>query len=96
MKLAHPLLQRGAQVTEDVWIWTLKEHPHRLVGTRRGFDVCIYENNDWVEPYLVSMTDQANGYVMNLDVVSNADAAEALALEMLAALDGALPSTQKH
>jgi hypothetical protein len=35
------------------------------------------------------MIDQTNGYVMGLDVMPNAAAAETTALEMFAALDGA-------
>jgi hypothetical protein len=97
MKLAnHPLLERGAQVTDHVFIWTLKEHPHQVVGVRRGFEVRIYKDDAWAEPFLVSMTNQASGHVMDLEVMPNAAAAEAAALEMLAALDGTSPSRREQ
>jgi hypothetical protein len=94
--MAHPLLKRVEKVTEKVSIWTLKQHTHQIIGARRGFEVRIYQDDAWVEPFLVSMTAQDNGYVMDLALVPNAAAAQAAAYEMLAALDGVLPSTNEH
>jgi hypothetical protein len=91
MKPTHPLLLRGKKVTDHTWIWTLKEHAHKVVGERRGFEVRMYENADWPEPFLVALTSQTKGWVMDLEAVPNAAAAEAAALEKLASLDGVLP-----
>jgi hypothetical protein len=96
MKLHHPLLQRGPSVTERVSIWTLKEHPHRVVGNRRGFEVRVYQNDAWDDPYLVSMTAHDGGYVVDLEIVPTAAAAEAAAHGMLAALDGATTPMKEH
>lgn len=68
---------------------------HKVVGERRGFKVRIYENPDWPEPFLVALTSQ-QGWVMNLEAVPNAAAAEAAALELLASLDGVLPPLTQH
>jgi hypothetical protein len=94
--LKHPLVQRGDRVMEEVYIWTIKQHPHRVIGVRRGLEVRIYRDDAWDDPYLVSMTMQDGGHVMDLSVAPSAAAAEAEAYEMLAALDGVLPSTREH
>ncbi|MBV9828868.1 MAG: hypothetical protein JO001_24855 [Alphaproteobacteria bacterium] len=95
--MKHPLLQPGEWVTEQVRIWTLKDHPYRLIGVRRGFEVRIYCGEAWPEPYLVSMTDQDHGYVMDLSTMPTESAANAAAVEMLAGLDGAvLTSIKEH
>lgn len=96
MKPTHPLLLRGEKLTDRTWMWTLKEHAHELVGERRGFEVRIYENGDWPEPFLVTLTSQANGWVMDLEALPNAAAAEAAAFERLAYLDGVWPPITEH
>jgi hypothetical protein len=41
-KHIHPLLIRGRLITEDTAAWILKDHPHRVAGCRRGFEVRVY------------------------------------------------------
>lgn len=84
MKPTHPLLRRGEKITDRTWIWTLKAHTHKLVGRRCGFEVRIYENGDWPEPFLVTLTSQTKGWVMDAEAVPNAAAAEAAAFALLA------------
>ena len=83
IKKGHPLLIRGNQLTEKVWIWTLKEHPHTAVGSRRGFDVRVYHYSApaW-QPYFVTLTSK-EGWVMDSIDLPTAAAAEAAALQML-------------
>ncbi|MGE3282614.1 MAG: hypothetical protein AB7O13_16600 [Alphaproteobacteria bacterium] len=94
--MRHPLLQRGEKLTNRVYVWTLKDHPHRVVGDRRGFEVRLYNDDTWSVPYMACTVDQAAGYVMDLETMPTAAAAEAAAHEMLAALDGASSFMQEH
>ena len=94
--MKHPLLQRGEKLTDRVYVWTLKDHPHRVVGDRRGFEVRLYHDDTWPVPYMVSTVDQAAGSVTDLETMPTAAAAEAAAHEMLAALDGVSPFLQEH
>ena len=79
----HPLLIRGEQITEHTAISTLKEHPHKVAGRRRGFEVRIYHYpaEGW-DPYFVTMTSM-EGWMMGGEHSPTAAAAEAAALEML-------------
>jgi hypothetical protein len=95
-KSPHPLLKRGEQITDAGFIWTLNEHDHRIVGKRRGFEVRIYQDDTWAEPYVVSMTAPVTGFVMGFEKLPSAEAAEAAALEMLTDLDGTSPAWREH
>jgi hypothetical protein len=79
-------LIRGNQLTEQVWIWTLREHPHTVIGSRRGFEVRIYHYPApaW-QPYFVTLTAK-EGWVMDTIDSPTAAAAEAAALQMLSDL----------
>jgi hypothetical protein len=58
-KTIHPLLVRGKQLTEKVWTWTLKEHPHTVAGRRRGFEVRIYHYPaEGLDPYFVTIVSK--------------------------------------
>lgn len=94
--MRHPLLQCGEKLTDRVYVWTLKDHPHRVVGRRRGFEVRLYQDDTWPLSYMVSTVDQTDGYVTDLETMPTATAAEAAAHEMLAALDGVSPPAQEH
>jgi len=93
-KNVHPLLIRGEQLTEKVAIWTLKEHTHTVVGTRRGFEVRVYHYfaQGW-EPYLVTLTLK-EGWVMGAVHSPTSAAAEAAALEILKALGDFSPGAE--
>jgi hypothetical protein len=93
LKKAHPLLIRGEQLTEKVAIWTLKEHPHTVAGSRRGFEVRVYHYPAQSgEPYFVTLTSK-EGWVMDALHSPTAAAAEAAALEILEALGDFSPGT---
>jgi hypothetical protein len=83
-KAIHPLLIRGKQLTDKVWTWTLKDHPHTVAGTCRGFEVRIYHfpAEDW-DPYLVALVSRKEGWVMNSIYASTAAAAVSDAQELL-------------
>jgi hypothetical protein len=82
-KHVHPLLIRGEELTEQVCIWRLKKHPHKVVGARRGFEVRVYHYpEDGRDPYFVTITSK-EGYVMEATHSPTAAAAEAAALAML-------------
>jgi len=82
-KPIHPLLIRGNQLTEKTAIWTLKEHPHTVAGSVRGFEVRVYHYpaKGW-DPYFVTMIAK-EGWVMHGTHSPTAAAAEAAAREML-------------
>ena len=82
----HPLLIRGAQLTEEIAIWTLKKHPHTVAGCRRGFEVHVYHYpaEGW-DPYLVTIISK-QGWMMGATHSPTAAAAEAAALEVLTTL----------
>jgi hypothetical protein len=85
-KPVHPLLIRGEQLTESVSIWKLKKHPHKVVGTRRGFEVRVYHYpEEGRDPYFVTMTSK-EGWIMDSEHSPTAAAAESAALEMLSGL----------
>ena len=85
-KHIHPLLIRGRLITEDTAAWILKDHPHRVAGCRRGFEVRVYHYpaEGW-EPYFVTITSK-KGWVMDGTHSPTAAAAESAALEMLSDL----------
>jgi len=60
----HPLLIRGAQLTEETAIWVVKKHPHTVAGCRRGFEVRVYHYpaKGW-DPYLITIISK-QGWVM--------------------------------
>jgi hypothetical protein len=48
----HPLLIRGAQLTENASIWTVTDHPHTVFAfqqnlTGRNIAVIIFSTNAW-------------------------------------------------
>jgi hypothetical protein len=92
-KRVHPLLIRGERLTEKVAIWTLKEHPHTVAGSRRDFQVRVYRYlaQGW-PPYLVTLTSK-EGWVIDALHSSTAAAAETTALEILEALGDFSPGT---
>lgn len=79
----HPLLIKSRRLTETTYIWTLKDHPHTVIGSRRGFEVRVYhypaENQ---EPYFVTVTSKW-GWVMDATHSPTAAAAEAEAFNLL-------------
>ena len=72
----HPLLIRGAQLTEKTAIWILKKHPHTVAGCRRGFEVRVYHYpaEGW-DPYIVTILSK-EGWVMDTTHSPTAAAAE--------------------
>jgi hypothetical protein len=90
----HPLLIRGAQLTEKTSIWTLKKHPHTVAGSRRGIEVRIYHYpaEGW-DPYLVALVSSKEGWVMDSTYASTAAAAESEAQELLDHLTQRQPRT---
>jgi len=82
----HPLLIRGAQLTEETAIWIVKKHPHTVAGCRRGFEVRVYHYpaEGW-DPYLITIISK-QGWVMGATHSPTAAAAESAALEMLSSL----------
>jgi hypothetical protein len=80
----HPLLKRGAQLTEKASIWTLKQHPYTVAGSCRGFEVRVYHYpaEGW-DPYLITLVSAKEGWVMDSTYSVTAEAAEASAREML-------------
>jgi hypothetical protein len=85
-KKVHPLLIRGEQLTEKVWIWTLRQHSHTVIGSRRGFEIRVYHYPApaW-QPYFVTLTAK-EGWVMDAIDLPTGAAAEAAALQMLSDL----------
>jgi hypothetical protein len=90
----HPLLIRGAQLTEEASIWTLKDHPHTVAGMCRGFEVRVYHYpaEGW-EPYLIALVAAKDGWVMDSNYASTPAAAESEAQEMLGHLTQTQPRT---
>jgi hypothetical protein len=91
---SHPLLIRGAQLTEKVWTWTLKEHPHTVAGSCRGFEVRVYHHpaEGW-DPYFIAMVSTKEGWVMDSTHATTAEAAESNAREMFDELAQRQPRT---
>jgi hypothetical protein len=91
----HPLLIRGAQLTDNVWIWTLKSHPHKVVGGRRDFEVRVYHHPvEGRDPYLITLVSK-EGWVMDATPSPTAAAADAAALDMLSGLTDPGPNTRR-
>src|SRR5271169_5683186 len=90
----HPLLIRGAELTENVWIWTLKDHPHTVAGSCRGFEVRIYHYHaeGW-DPYLIALVSAKDGWIMEPSYATTGEAAESCAREMLDELAQRQPRT---
>jgi hypothetical protein len=90
----HPLLIRGSQLTEQVWTWTLKDHPHAVAGNCRGFEVRVYHYpaEGW-DPYFIALIEAKNGWVMEQTYASTAAAAESEAQELLDHLTQRQPRT---
>jgi hypothetical protein len=90
----HPLLIRGAQLTEKVWTWTLKDHPHTVAGSCRGFEVRVYHHpaEGW-HPYLIALISTKEGWVMDSTYAATAAAAESEAQELLDHLTQRQPRT---
>ena len=83
----HPLLIRGKQLTDKVWTWTLKNHPHTVVGSYRGFQIRIYHYlGKGLDPYLVTIVSK-EGWVMDATHSPNSVTAHSTALQMLDDLD---------
>lgn len=94
-KHIHPLLIRGAQLTDKVWIWTLKNHPHKVVGCRRDFEVRVYHHPaEGREPYLITLVSK-EGWVIGATPSPTASAADASALDMLNSLSDADHNTRR-
>ena len=86
-KPIHPLLIRGKQLTEKVSIWTLKDHPHTVVGSHRGFQIRIYHYSaKGLDPYFVTIVSK-EGWVMDATHSPNPVTAQNTALQMLDDLD---------
>jgi hypothetical protein len=86
-KRTHPLLIRAEQITEEITAWRLKDHPHKLAGERRGFEVRVYHYpaKGW-DPYLVTMSSTKEGWVFWTEFSPTEAAAELAALKMLSDL----------
>ena len=80
----HPLLIRGTQLMEKVWTWTLKDHPHTVAGSCRGFEVRVYHHpaEGW-NPYLIALVFAKEGWIMDSTYATTADAAQSEAQELL-------------
>jgi hypothetical protein len=93
-KPIHPLLIRGSQLTEQVWTWTLKDHPHTVAGSGRGFEVRVYHYpaEGW-DPYFIAIIEAKKGWVMEQTYASTAAAAESEAQELLDHLTQKQPRT---
>ena len=91
----HPLLIRGAQLTENVWAWTLKDHPHTVAGSCPGFEVRVYHYPaaGWY-PYLITLVSIKEGWVMDLTVAATAAAAQSEAQRVTSAIQGHFGSVQ--
>ena len=78
------MLIRGAQLTENASIWTVKDHPHTVAGTCRGYEVRIYHYpaEGW-DPYLIALVSPKEGWVMDSTYAPTAKAAESEAQELL-------------
>ena len=86
-KQIHPLLIRGKQLTDKVWTWTLKDHPHTVVASDRAFQIRIYHYvAKSFDPYLVTIVSK-EGWVMDATPSPNPVTAQTTALQMLDDLD---------
>jgi hypothetical protein len=79
-------------MTEKTRAWKMIDHPHTVIGERRGFQVRVHHNAEWPEPYYVAMIARNSGWLMDGAAVPTAAAAQAEALNMLASLDGTMPT----
>jgi hypothetical protein len=78
-------------MTEKTTAWRMVDHPHTVIGDRRGFEVRIYHGPEWPEPYYVTMIAQQDGWLMDGATVPTEAAAQAEAIAMLKSLDGDIP-----
>ena len=86
-KQIHPLLIRGKQLTDKVWTWTLKDHPHTVVASGRAFQIRIYHYvAKSFDPYLVTIVSK-EGWVMDATPSPNPVTAQTTPLQMLDDLD---------
>ena len=72
--------------------WKIAEHPHAIIGTRRGFEVRMYHDPEWPEPYFVTLIGLQSGWIMGSATTSTAAAARTEAIAMLAMIDGGTPA----
>jgi hypothetical protein len=54
--------------------WKIANHPHTIVGCRRGFEVRVYHDPDWSEPYFVTVIETEHGWIMDaIDILAGMD-----------------------
>ena len=68
------------------------DYPHTVIGHRRGFQVRVYHDPEWPEPYYVAMIAQQTGWLMDGAAVPTQAAAQMEAFDMLKSLDGETPT----
>jgi hypothetical protein len=83
-KTLHPLLVRGAPVTDKTLTWTLKEYPYEVVGTAQGFEVRIYNfPAEGFLPYLIVEIALGDGWIMQTDATATETVARETAKKIL-------------
>ena len=92
MSKTHRDLMIPYPMTEKTTAWKMIDHPHTVIGDRRGFQVRVYHDPEWEEPYYVAMIAQQTGWLMDGATVPTQAAAQMEALNMLASLDGEMPT----
>jgi hypothetical protein len=86
-KPAHPLMKRGAKITDETHVWLLKNHLHEVIGAHRGFEVRVYNYpTKYFPPYLVALISQPHGWIMDADNAATESEARASGLNLLMSL----------
>lgn len=85
---SHRDLMIGTQLTEKTKAWKMVTHPHTVIGERRGFQVRVYHDAEWPQPYFVALVDTAHSWVMDGAAVPTEAAAQAAAIALLAGVEG--------
>ena len=92
-KSHRDLLILDTGTTADPKVWKIVEHPHAVVGKRRGFEVRLYHDATWPEPYFVAIISLQHGWVMDGATAPTEAAAQAEAIATLASFEGAATPT---
>jgi hypothetical protein len=77
-----------SRITEKTKASKMIEHPHTVIGNRRGFQVRVYHDPEWQIPYFVTIISGEHGWIMDGTAVPTEAAAQTEAIDMLASLDG--------
>jgi hypothetical protein len=56
-KSHRDLLVFDQWITEQTRTWKIADHPYNIVGRRRGFEVRVYHDLEWHEPYFVTIIE---------------------------------------